>query len=178
MLVPLSTGLGIAPALGASDVLYVDPAAEHRKLAEGFGARTTETVEPIRYGFGIAVETTRRFGRLALAVRSLAPQGICESAGNHFRPGDGRRPPRPVHHLADVVRAESSTNHSMTTSGWRCSGSSPHEREADRRGRFLTLTGAVPAHARSSSLREPRDRTSDPIQGFVGSRRRIPDSEH
>ncbi|MFC9397478.1 hypothetical protein ACFTWS_30585 [Streptomyces sp. NPDC057027] len=44
------------------------------------------------------------------------------------------------------------TNHSMPTSGWRCSGSSPHARKADRRGRFLTITGAIPSHARSSSL--------------------------
>ncbi|MFF8392046.1 zinc-binding dehydrogenase [Streptomyces sp. NPDC016172] len=78
----------IARALGASDVLYVDPDAEHRKLAEGFGARTAETVEPIRHGFDLAVEATGRVDQLALAVRSLAPEGICESAGNHFRPGE------------------------------------------------------------------------------------------
>ncbi len=78
----------IARALGASDVLYVDPDPEHRALAESYGARTAETLEPIRHGFDLAVEATGRVDQLALAVRSLAPEGICESAGNHFRPGE------------------------------------------------------------------------------------------
>ncbi|MFD8653385.1 zinc-dependent alcohol dehydrogenase [Streptomyces mirabilis] len=77
----------IARALGACDILYVDPDAEHRKLAETFGARTAEAIEPIRHGFDLAVEATGRVDQLALAVKSLAPEGICESAGNHFRPG-------------------------------------------------------------------------------------------
>src|SRR5699024_5536868 len=37
----------IARALGAGDVLYVDPDAEHRALAERYGARTAESIEPI-----------------------------------------------------------------------------------------------------------------------------------
>jgi alcohol dehydrogenase len=78
----------IARALGASDVLYVDPDPEHRKLAETFGARTAEAIEPIRHGFDIAVEATGRVDQLTLAVKSLSPEGICESAGNHFRPGE------------------------------------------------------------------------------------------
>ncbi|MGW0460242.1 zinc-dependent alcohol dehydrogenase [Streptomyces tendae] len=78
----------IARALGASDVLYVDPDAEHRQLAESYGARTAEAIEPIPHGFDLAVEATGRVDQLALAVRSLAPEGICESAGNHFRPGE------------------------------------------------------------------------------------------
>ncbi|MGW2047323.1 zinc-dependent alcohol dehydrogenase [Streptomyces sp. NPDC001858] len=78
----------IARALGASDVLYVDPDPEHRKLAESFGARTAEAIEPIRHGFDLAVEATGRVDQLTLAVNSLAPEGICESAGNHFRPGE------------------------------------------------------------------------------------------
>ncbi|RRR78630.1 zinc-binding dehydrogenase, partial [Streptomyces sp. RP5T] len=78
----------IARALGASDVLYVDPYPEHRKLAESFGVRTAETLEPVRHGFDLAVEATGRVDQLALAVNSLAPEGVCESAGNHFRPGE------------------------------------------------------------------------------------------
>ena len=78
----------IARALGASAVHYVDPDAEHRALANGFGATTAETLEPTPHGFDIAVEATGRVEQLALAVRSLAPEGICESAGNHFRPGE------------------------------------------------------------------------------------------
>lgn len=78
----------IARALGAADILYVDPDAEHRKLAESFGARTAEAIEPLRHGFDIAIEATGRVDQLTLAVQSLAPEGICESAGNHFRPGE------------------------------------------------------------------------------------------
>ncbi|MDX3457383.1 alcohol dehydrogenase catalytic domain-containing protein [Streptomyces sp. ME02-8801-2C] len=78
----------IARALGASDVLYVDPDPEHRKLAEGYGARTADAIEPVRHGFDLAVEATGRVDQLALAVKSLAPEGSCESAGNHFRPGE------------------------------------------------------------------------------------------
>ncbi|MFI6579482.1 zinc-binding dehydrogenase [Nocardiopsis sp. NPDC050513] len=77
----------IARALGAGDVLYVDPDPGHRAIAEGFGARTVEALEPVRHGFDIAVEATGRVDQLETALRSLAPEGICESAGNHFRPG-------------------------------------------------------------------------------------------
>lgn len=78
----------IARALGASEVLYVDPDPAHRELARGFGAATAEALEPVRHGFDIAVEATGRVEQLALAVKSLAPEGICESAGNHFRRGE------------------------------------------------------------------------------------------
>ncbi|MFF4272372.1 zinc-binding dehydrogenase [Streptomyces sp. NPDC001536] len=78
----------ITRALGASDVLYVDPDAGHRRLAEGFGARTAEAIEPVRHGFDLAVEATGRVDQLALAVKCLVPEGVCESAGNHFRPGE------------------------------------------------------------------------------------------
>lgn len=77
----------IAHALGAGDVLYVDPDPVHREIAAGYGARTAETIEPIPHGFDLAVEATGRIGELALALRCLAPEGFCESAGNHFRPG-------------------------------------------------------------------------------------------
>ncbi|MFD3311646.1 zinc-binding dehydrogenase [Streptomyces sp. NPDC058694] len=78
----------IARALGACDVLYVDPDPAHRALAETYGARTAETIEPIRHGFDLAVEATGRVGQLELAVKCLTPEGFCESAGNHFRPGE------------------------------------------------------------------------------------------
>lgn len=78
----------IARALGASTVLYVDPHAEHRSIAEEFGARTAEVLEPVPHGFDIAVEATGRVDQLALALKSLVPEGVCESAGNHFRPGE------------------------------------------------------------------------------------------
>jgi alcohol dehydrogenase len=77
----------IARALGASDVLYVDPDLGHRTIAESYGARTAEAIEPIHHGFDLAVESTGRVEQLTLALKSLAPEGFCESAGNHFRPG-------------------------------------------------------------------------------------------
>ena len=78
----------IARALGAGDVLYVDPDPGHRTIAEGFGARTAAELEPVRHGFELAVEATGRVDQLAAALRSLSPEGLCESAGNHFRPGE------------------------------------------------------------------------------------------
>ena len=78
----------IARALGAADVLYVDPDPGHRTLAETYGARTAESITPIHHGFDLAVEATGRVDQLALALRSLTPEGFCESAGNHFRPGE------------------------------------------------------------------------------------------
>ncbi|MDA1362482.1 alcohol dehydrogenase catalytic domain-containing protein [Glycomyces luteolus] len=78
----------IARALGASDVLYIDPEREHRNLAEGFGARTAEELMPDEKGFDLAVEATGRVDELGEALESLVPEGFCESAGNHFRPGE------------------------------------------------------------------------------------------
>jgi threonine dehydrogenase-like Zn-dependent dehydrogenase len=77
----------IAGALGASRRLYVDPDARRRAIAESFGAETAASIEPTRHGFDIAVEATGRVGDLGTACLSLVPEGICESAGNHFRPG-------------------------------------------------------------------------------------------
>jgi threonine dehydrogenase-like Zn-dependent dehydrogenase len=78
----------IAGAMGASRRLFVDPDPTRRAIAESFGAETAERIEPIHQGFEIAVEATGRVAELATAVRSLSPEGICESAGNHFRPGE------------------------------------------------------------------------------------------
>lgn len=78
----------IAGALGAGRRLYVDPDPARRALAESFGAETAESIEPIHQGFDIAVESTGRVNELATACCSLVPEGMCESAGNHFRSGD------------------------------------------------------------------------------------------
>ncbi|MBB6347721.1 alcohol dehydrogenase [Nonomuraea muscovyensis] len=78
----------IARALGAADVLYVDPDPAHREIAESYGARTAEAIEPVHHGFELAVEATGRVDQLTLALRCLVPEGMCESAGNHFRPGE------------------------------------------------------------------------------------------
>ena len=78
----------IAGALGASRRLYVDPDARRRAIAARYGAETAAAVETVSNPFDIAVEATGRVGDLATACLSLVPEGICESAGNHFRPGE------------------------------------------------------------------------------------------
>jgi threonine dehydrogenase-like Zn-dependent dehydrogenase len=78
----------IAGALGASRRLFVDPDPERRSLAEGYGAEAAESIDAIHHGFELAVESTGRVDALASACRSLVPEGTCESAGNHFRPGE------------------------------------------------------------------------------------------
>lgn len=78
----------IAGALGASHRLYVDRDPARRAIAAAYGAETAESTEPIHQGFDIAVEATGRVQALATACCSLVPEGICESAGNHFKPGE------------------------------------------------------------------------------------------
>lgn len=78
----------IAGALGASHRLYVDRDPERRAIAATYGAETAESIEPIHQGFDIAVEATGRVQELATACCSLVPEGMCESAGNHFNPGE------------------------------------------------------------------------------------------
>lgn len=78
----------IAGALGASRRLFVDREPDRRAIAESYGAETAEEIEAIHHGFDIAVEATGRVDTLACACRSLVPEGICESAGNHFKPGE------------------------------------------------------------------------------------------
>lgn len=78
----------IAGALGASRRLYVDPDPERRAIAESYGAEVAAEIEPIHQGFDIAVEATGRVDMLGTACCSLVPEGICESAGNHFRTGE------------------------------------------------------------------------------------------
>jgi threonine dehydrogenase-like Zn-dependent dehydrogenase len=78
----------IAGALGASRRLFVDRDPDRRAIAESYGAETAEQIEAIHHGFDIAVEATGRVDTLACACRSLVPEGICESAGNHFEPGE------------------------------------------------------------------------------------------
>ncbi|MCD0448233.1 alcohol dehydrogenase catalytic domain-containing protein [Actinocorallia sp. API 0066] len=78
----------LARAAGAADVLYVDPDPDRRAIAAGYGARTAERMEPVRHGFGLALELTGRVDDLVTALRSLRPEGHCESAAPHFRQGE------------------------------------------------------------------------------------------
>lgn len=78
----------MAGVLGASRRLYVDPNPEHRAIAESFGAETAASIDPIHHGFDIAVEAAGSVEALATACCSLVPEGHCESAGNHYTPGE------------------------------------------------------------------------------------------
>jgi alcohol dehydrogenase len=69
-------------------VLYVDPDPEHRALARDFGGHHRRDPGTLPQSYDIAVEATGRVDQLALALKCLTPEGICESAGNHFRPGE------------------------------------------------------------------------------------------
>ncbi|PWR24150.1 zinc-dependent alcohol dehydrogenase [Zavarzinia aquatilis] len=78
----------IARALGASRRLYVDPDAGRRAIAESYGAETAEAIEAGQQVFDIAIESTGNTKHLATACCCLEPEGMCESAGNHFITGE------------------------------------------------------------------------------------------
>ncbi|MGL5929063.1 MAG: zinc-dependent alcohol dehydrogenase [Dermatophilaceae bacterium] len=73
----------IARASGAGRVLYVDPSADRRAVAASYGAEVIDAYDPA-HEFDISVESTGRTAGLVTALRSLTPEGVCESAGNHF----------------------------------------------------------------------------------------------
>jgi threonine dehydrogenase-like Zn-dependent dehydrogenase len=76
--------VGVALALGAASVLYVDPDPERRKTAETLGAETLAEV-PKRLGpFPITVDASADPDGLALALRSTAPDGTCTSTAIYF----------------------------------------------------------------------------------------------
>lgn len=75
----------IALQLGASEVLYVDPDEANQAIARSYGATTATQTDPIPHGFDIAVEATASPTALSVALQSLKPEGICESAGGFFR---------------------------------------------------------------------------------------------
>ena len=75
---------GIARALGAEWVLYVDADESRRAAAEALGAQTMAEA-PKRLGpFPITVDASADPDKLALALRSTAPDGICTSAAIYF----------------------------------------------------------------------------------------------
>jgi alcohol dehydrogenase len=77
-----------AVALGAQDVLYVDPDAGRRAIAERYGARTLDTVpDQLDTRFPITVDAAGTPEALALAVGSLDRDGVCTSAAIYFDQG-------------------------------------------------------------------------------------------
>jgi threonine dehydrogenase-like Zn-dependent dehydrogenase len=77
-----------AVALGAQDVLYVDPDAGRRAIAERYGARTLDAVpDQLDTRFPITVDAAGTPEALALAVGSLDRDGVCTSAAIYFDQG-------------------------------------------------------------------------------------------
>jgi threonine dehydrogenase-like Zn-dependent dehydrogenase len=84
--------VGIAVALGAESVTYVDADPARRATAERLGA-TTLAETPSRLGpFPVTVDSSADPDGLALALRSTAPDGTCTSTAIYF----GEQPSLPL----------------------------------------------------------------------------------
>ncbi len=84
-----ATGLyaaGIAKALGAGRVAYLDRDPERLRIAEGYGADAIEArIPPERLGpFEIVLDASATASGLRCALRSTAPGGHCTSSGIYF----------------------------------------------------------------------------------------------
>jgi threonine dehydrogenase-like Zn-dependent dehydrogenase len=84
--------VGLAVALGAESVTYVDADPARRATAERLGA-TTLAETPARLGpFPVTVDSSADPDGLALALRSTAPDGTCTSTAIYF----GEQPALPL----------------------------------------------------------------------------------
>src|SRR5207302_1512688 len=89
--------VGIARALGASRVDYVDVHPARLRVAERLGANAIErsarsrwfrSGEPIHPGgYPIAVDASSTTEGLAYALRALSPGGVCTGVGFYLRKG-------------------------------------------------------------------------------------------
>jgi threonine dehydrogenase-like Zn-dependent dehydrogenase len=79
---------GLAVAHGASVVDYLDENPRRRAIAESFGARAMASPAG---AYDVAVEASSRAAGLRLAVRALAPGGVCTAVGYYL--GAGTRVP-------------------------------------------------------------------------------------
>jgi threonine dehydrogenase-like Zn-dependent dehydrogenase len=91
--------VGLAKALGASEVVYVDHDSQRLQIAECYGATSVErskglrakvmgTLRQLRHlerRFPIVVEASGSAAGLALALAALTPQGVCTVVGFHWR---------------------------------------------------------------------------------------------
>jgi alcohol dehydrogenase len=83
---------GLAVALGAGSVLYVDADEDRTRIAAALGAQTLAE-PPKRLGpFPITVDSSADVAGLKLALRSTAPDGICTSTAIYF----GEQPALPL----------------------------------------------------------------------------------
>ncbi len=90
---------GMAVALGAARVDYVDHHAERLAIAERLGARPIESRRGARWfdrhaprvhgDYRVAVEASATAAGIRYALRSLAPGGICTAVGFYFARSTG-----------------------------------------------------------------------------------------
>lgn len=80
---------GIAVALGAGDVLYVDDDDPRLAEAARYGARTLQRPCDIPGQFEIVVDADGDAGTLAQAIRATEPEGLFTSVTIHMRPLTG-----------------------------------------------------------------------------------------
>ncbi len=96
---------GIAVALGSSQVDYVDDDRANLAIAERLGAHPIAmrprarwlrgTAPPLPMRYPITVDASNREAGLELAIRALAPGGVCTAVGFYFRTGT----PLPLWHM-------------------------------------------------------------------------------
>jgi alcohol dehydrogenase len=92
---PGSIGLyaaGIAVALGAERVVYVDRDERRRAVAESLGAETSGEIVKRLGPFPVTVDACGEEDGLGLALRSTAPDGTCTSCAIYF----GEQPSLPL----------------------------------------------------------------------------------
>lgn len=76
---------GMAHALGAGRVDYLDTDPDRLRIAEALGAHAIEGPPPKRAGaYAITVDGSNDPAGLACALRSLEPNGVCTSLGIYF----------------------------------------------------------------------------------------------
>lgn len=89
---------GMAVALGAGKVDYLDTDAGRLGLAERLGANPLDGAPPRRLGpYAVTVDASGDPAGLACALRSLEPEGVCTSAAIYF----GRDVPLPLWEMYD-----------------------------------------------------------------------------
>jgi alcohol dehydrogenase len=77
--------VGIARALGASTVTYIDGDDERLEVARRLGAETVPGPPPARHGHhAITVDASGQHQGLACAIRSTEPGGVCTSVGIYY----------------------------------------------------------------------------------------------
>src|SRR3954464_16106111 len=78
---------GIAVALGAETVNYLDSDQDRLEKARAMGTNAIEGPYPERVGpYPITVAASADLAGLAFAVRSTEPDGVCTSTGIYFEP--------------------------------------------------------------------------------------------